>query len=94
MDQSERIGLVAVNRRSFIVSSLPQRSKSVGQGGLNSIHSTLPSNQLVPSLKFLATAAIISVLEQGFTGIHKAGTVPKEAREVRGRLFNYDARYA
>eukprot|EP01122_Echinamoeba_exundans_P010562 TRINITY_DN3980_c0_g1_i1.p2 TRINITY_DN3980_c0_g1~~TRINITY_DN3980_c0_g1_i1.p2 ORF type:complete len:931 (-),score=96.96 TRINITY_DN3980_c0_g1_i1:86-2878(-) len=92
MDHSERIGLVAVNRRSFVVSSLPQRSKSVGQGGLNSIHPTLPSHQLVPSLKFLATAAIISILEQGFTGIQKAGTVPKEAREVRGRLFNYDAR--
>jgi hypothetical protein len=51
--------------------------------------------QFVPPLKFLASVAVVEILEEGFLGIHNTGPGPtRSTAEVRGRLFNYDARCA
>lgn len=92
MFQSERNGVAHQVRRNTIMATLQQRSKSVGENELPLMPK--PKSNRLPSLQFLASSSIITVIETGFIGIKSAGGPPKDPKEVRARLFNYDARCA
>jgi hypothetical protein len=95
MSSAKKYALVdVINHRSNTASGLVPRSRSTTADRTISPRATLATVQLVPQLKFLASATIVATLEEGFLGIQSAGPgMNKSPREARGRLFSYDARY-
>lgn len=67
--------------------------------GRRSVSLTGPRARLVPSLKSITATIVGKIVEDGFLPSKKdsqAEVIPvcKSSSEARGRLFNYDVRYA